>query len=361
MPVEMKMWRMGEGGTPRALTSARLPSEAELQRFLVDDPSLLGERLLVIGCEVMTPFGTRIDILAMDGEGNLHVLELKRDRTPREVVAQILDYASWATSLSREEVLAIAARHLGDGAFEPSFEEVFGEAPPDELNSELRLTIVAATLDSSSERIVTYLRTFGVPINAVFFSYLEDEDRRYLARSWLVSGDDAGTPKTASPERSKRAQWNGVDWYVSFGGNRDWADARRYGFVSAGGGKFYSQTLRSLPVGARIWVNIPQTGYVGVGTTLGPAQRFDQAIVEDGERERLLSRLPLDGTYRHAAEADDDATEWVIPVRWIDTRPADRAFWEKGMFANQNSACKLRQEFTLARLAEHFDVDGSED
>ena len=53
---------------------------------------------------------------------------------------------------------------------------------PDELNSELQLTIVASVLDDSSERIVTYLRTFGVPINAVFFTYIEDEDRRYLAR-----------------------------------------------------------------------------------------------------------------------------------------------------------------------------------
>lgn len=39
-------------------------------------------------------------------------------------------------------------------------------------------------------------------------------------------------------------------------------------------------------------------------------------------------------------------------------RPLEDAFWEKGMFANQNSACTLRQEFTLAELADHFDVDG---
>ncbi|WP_306304855.1 hypothetical protein [Piscicoccus intestinalis] len=36
--------------------------------------------------------------------------------------------------------------------------------------------------------------------------------------------------------------------------------------------------------------------------------------------------------------------------------PAEQAYWEKGMFANQNSACKLRQEFTLERLAQHFHV-----
>lgn len=30
----------------------------------------------------------------MNSEGDLTVIELKRDRTPREVVAQVLDYAS---------------------------------------------------------------------------------------------------------------------------------------------------------------------------------------------------------------------------------------------------------------------------
>ena len=53
----------------------------------------------------------------------------------------------------------------------------------------------------------------------------------------------------------------------------------------------------------------------------------------------------------------DDMAEWVVPVMWFTTVPAKQAFWEKGMFANQNSACKLRQEFTLDRLAQHFKID----
>ena len=40
-----------------------------------------------------------IDLLAIDADGNLHVLELKRDKTPRDVVAQVLDYGSWVTTL----------------------------------------------------------------------------------------------------------------------------------------------------------------------------------------------------------------------------------------------------------------------
>lgn len=353
MPVEMRMWRIDSQGL-RPLTAATLPTESELHQLLRKDPSLLGTPLLVIGSEVITPFGKRLDLLAIDSDGNLHVLELKRDRTPREVVAQVLDYGSWVSALSRDDVIEIAEKYLGQ-PFEASFEEVFGAAPPDELNGELQLTVVASVLDASSERIVTYLRGFGVPINAVFFTYIEDEDRRYLARSWLTVSDERSA-SSISKSTSKRATWNGLDWYVSFGGDRSWDDARRFGYVSAGGGKFYTQTIRALPEGARVWVNIPQTGYVGVGTVAGSAVRFNEAKVTVDGVDRPLATLALAGSYDHRdAEADEDA-EWIVPVQWIRAVPEADAYWETGLFANQNSACKLRQEFTLDRLSQHFDI-----
>ena len=221
----------------------------------------------------------------------------------------------------------------------------------------LKLTIVATDLDPGSERIVTYLRTFGVPVNAIFFSYLEDDGRRYLARSWLARDDDRESGGTAygRSQNSKRAEWNGRDWFVSFGdepGGRSWADGRTFGFVSAGGDAWYSRSLRNPPVDARVNVHIPSRGYVGVGIVTGPAARFDEAKVDVDGREVALSSLPLQGTYRHTEGGDrepDDRAEWVLPVRWLTTVPIDEAYWEKGMFANQNSACKLRQQFTLDR------------
>ncbi|HEY3406632.1 MAG TPA: hypothetical protein VGK53_00510 [Propionicimonas sp.] len=67
-------------------------------------PTILGERLLAIGRQVHTPYGKIIDLLAIDADGNLHVLELKRDMTPRDVVAQALDYGSWVRWLQRADV-----------------------------------------------------------------------------------------------------------------------------------------------------------------------------------------------------------------------------------------------------------------
>lgn len=35
-----------------------------------------------------------IDLMAIDVDGGLHILELKSDRTPRDVVVQVLDYGA---------------------------------------------------------------------------------------------------------------------------------------------------------------------------------------------------------------------------------------------------------------------------
>lgn len=338
-----------------------LPSEATLEDYLERDPSLLGERLLVIGRQVRTPHGKYIDLLAIDGEGNLHVLELKRDRTPRDVVAQTLDYGSWVSTLDRDSVIDLANAHL-TASFEIAFEDVFGVSAPDELNAALQLTVVATDIDPSSERIVTYLREFGVPINVVFFSYFEDHDRRYLARSWLASDEEQGTaPAAVRSRKGKRAEWNGQDWFVSFGDDqgRSWEDGRKYGFVSAGGGSWYSRSLRGLPVGARVNVHVPGMGYVAVGRTLAEARRFDEASVRVRDQWVRLADQPLVAPYSHSRpeETQDDLAEYVVPVEWTVAVPLTDAFWERGMFANQNSACKLRQEYTLQKLEEHFALE----
>lgn len=368
MPVGMNIWRI-DAGQPRRLREAVLPNEASLEEVLEKDPSLLGSQLMVIGRQVPTAFGTYLDLLAMDEDGTIYVLELKRDRTPRDVIAQLLDYASWVSQLGRDEVIEIANQYLNTARsqqFEAAFEETFGITAPDELSVETRLFVVAAELDPASERIVSYLAEFGVPINVVLFSYLEDDGRQYLARTWFVDPEDVGIQSRATA--TKKAPWNGRDWYVSFGDagdglGRSWDDAFTYNFVSAGGDPWYSRTLRTLPVGARVNVHLPKVGYVAVGTVLDAAARIGDAKVKVDDRWIRLADQPLLGSYRHAdgstpVTAEND--EYVVPVEWTVRRPRTEAFWKKGMFANQNSACKLRQQFTLDALADEFDLDESD-
>ena len=82
------------------------------------------------------------------------MLELKKDKTPREVVAQVLDYGSSARGLAHEDVLTLFAHYGKGGAFEAAFQQRFDAPPPEGLNTGHRLTIIASTVDVATERIV---------------------------------------------------------------------------------------------------------------------------------------------------------------------------------------------------------------
>jgi len=361
MPLEVGLWRV-DGDKPVRVTHNGVPLESQLETMIEADPTILGTPLLLIGRQVPTDYGKFIDLLAIDDEGALHVLELKRDRTPREVVAQVLDYGSWVRELSHSQVLDLFATYKPGVALEQEWTTTFGGDFPEELNAGQRLTIVAGDVDPATERIVSYLSDFGVPVNVVFFRYFDDGDRAYLARTWLI--DEARTqPRKAGSGSKTREPWNEQDWYVSFGedsGRRNWEDARSWGFVSAGGGEWFSRTLRKLPVGGRVFACIPALGYVGVGTVTGEATPFEDAMVEAGGDQVRLSEKELLGSYSHQPLASgEDHREWVVPVTWQETRDRSAAYWERGMFANQNSACRLRNQFTLEQLATAFALEES--
>lgn len=357
MPIETAIWRIDGGLKPVPMSA--LDSEKRLEDALAEDLSVLGLDVLPIGRQVPTAQGKLIDLLAMDAEGNLVVVELKRDRTPREVVSQVLDYASWVSQQSRDEVMSLFALKNEGKQFEAAFEDRFGSPPPEDINQAHDLVVVCAELDPSTERIITYLaENYSVPINAVFFRYYRDDDRDYLTRTWLISPDDAEEKKSKGPGKRTAEPWNGRDYYASLGEGeyRTWEDCRRYGFISAGGGKWYTQTLSSLKPGNRVFVNIPGTGYVGVGEVTAPVVPVREAEVEVNGKTTPLLKADLKAKNMGEFANDPEKTEKVVRVRWLRTVPASQAYWEKGLFAQQHSACRLRNKFTIEKVTKRFEL-----
>jgi len=360
MPIKTEMWRIDNGLAKVSYSS--LEAEKKLESILDKDISIIDAGLMIIGRQVLTSFGKYIDLLAIDSEGHLTILELKRDKTPRDIVAQTLDYASWVQELTYDDIVKIHTAYDTTKDFETAFVEWFGNPPPETLNEDHRLLIVAAELDNHTERIVNYLSSnYGVPINAVFFQYFKDGQSEYLSRSWLIDPIQAETQTSKAVKSRGKEQWNGLDYYVSFGEGprRNWEDAVKYGFISAGGGNWYSRTLSVLLVGGRIFVYIPQAGYVGVGIVKEEAVRVNDFMVEvDGNPTPIL-QLPHNALEMGEGANDPDLSEYLVRVEWLNTKPMENAFWEKGMFANQNSACKMRNKFTVERLSELFELNQS--
>lgn len=362
MPIEVGIWRIDK--EPQKVNFSSLESESKLEDILTKDISLLSPDLMLIGRQIPTAYGTFIDLLAMDIEGNLSVIELKRHKTPREVVAQALDYSSWVKTLTYDGITELYSEQNKGKEFEEAFDESFGTSPPEKLNESLQIVVVAAELDSASERIISYLADdFGVPINAVFFRYFKDGENEYLTRTWLIDPHVAETKSSKSSGGKGKEIWNGNDFYVSFGdgeasgSRRNWDDAIKYGFVSAGGGKWYSKTLAKLQPGKRVFACIPGTGYVGVGIVTDTVKPVTEFMVTTPDGETPILDLPVKAPNMGKGKDDSDLSEYLVAIDWIKTLPREKAYWEKGMYANQNTVTKLRNKFTLDRLVEHFGLE----
>ncbi len=104
--MEVGLWRLADGA-PARVAVAKLPAEDELEELVMRDPSVLGEPLLIIGRQVHTAHGGRIDLLGLDEAARVHALELKRDQTPRDVVAQTLDHTSCASALGHADLTEV--------------------------------------------------------------------------------------------------------------------------------------------------------------------------------------------------------------------------------------------------------------
>lgn len=336
-------------GKLQPATRKILNKESLIEDWVEADPSLLGLDALIVGRQVPTDHGKFIDLMAMDATGSLIIIELKKDRTPREIVAQVLDYASWVRTLSTPEIYKWAETYLKT-RLATAFREKFGEAIPDQLNASHSMLIVASELDPASRRIVEYLsEEHGVAINTVFFNVFEADGKEWLTTDFLLDQEEV----EERSERKVRAPWSGY-YFVNAGLNeyRTWEAYKRYGFVAAGGGEFYSKRLEQLSIGDKVFVYDKGNGYIGYG--LVATERTPATEFRTEEGLLLDQQLVGQGLGRHAD--DPLLAEYVVGVLWQKTVEPSKAKWFKGAFANQNIVCKLRDQTTVDFLIQEFEV-----
>jgi len=362
MPIQTAIWKVSQ--KPEPLTESSLAKEQLLEDMIVASPRLLSEEWMLIGRQEDTGFGGRVDLLAIAPDASLVLIELKKERTPRDVVAQALDYASWVEKLRTDEIAAIYGRFAKGQNLAADFKMRFGQTLiEDDLNQSHQIVIVASTLDDSTERIIGYLSDREVAINVLCFQVFSIGNDQLLSRSWLIDPTTAQT-LVIPPAAGTSEPWNG-EFYCSFGssdGGRSWEDAVKYGFISGGGGPWYSKTLNLLKPGDRVWVKDPAYGFIGVGRVTGARQSAVQFSVKTPNGDAPILEVPTTGNYKKTAD-DPERSEYFVPVRWLDTLPLNHAFYEIGLFGNQNTVCQPttpKWRHTVDRLKTiftHFDQE----
>ena len=358
MSIKHAVWKVGPQPTPLGTTN--LANEQLLEDMIVREPRILSSEWMFIGRQEQTGFGGRIDLLAIAPDASLVLVELKRHRTPREIVAQALDYAAWVENLTADRIAQIYQRYSGGGSLDVAFKERFGAKLDEEtLNESHQIVLVAAELDDATERIIQYLNDRDIAINVLFFSVFQHGPDQLLSRAWLIDpGETQANVATTTKRTGEKEPWNG-EFYVSFGGefSRSWDDARKYGYISAGGGSWYSQTLKLLSPGDRVWVKIPGTGYVGVGRVTEPVQTANDFKVTTPAGERPCLDILKSAEHLRKTANDPEKAEHFVRVQWLDTVADDKAFNEVGLFGNQNTVCQPttpKWRHTVERLKQQF-------
>ncbi len=201
---KIRLWEVSDGKLAE-IQGNRIPLEQQLENWLQSDFSVIDPDLLVIGRQVKTDSGS-IDLLCLNNRGDTVVVELKRGKTPREVTAQALDYASWVKNLSGDHLIEMFELHFqGKGSLASEFLDKFGEILPNELNVETHMLIVAEEIDHITERIISFLREKDVSINAATVQHFRDESgRQILAQVYLLEPEEAEARAQAKPKRASR-------------------------------------------------------------------------------------------------------------------------------------------------------------
>ncbi|MGE5548245.1 MAG: hypothetical protein ACM33T_15170 [Solirubrobacterales bacterium] len=156
-------------------------AEERIQAWADTCPALVngGYPLLSLGTEIITRHGHAIDNLFIDGTGVLVAVEMKRGRTPRDVVAQVLDYAAHLSRLEWPEVDALCRKRHGlalDEAFRRTFARPLGEGG----KPGHRLAILAERYDPRTLDAARYLIDGGLPLVLLQFTYVPVGERAVL-------------------------------------------------------------------------------------------------------------------------------------------------------------------------------------
>lgn len=143
-----------------------------LQEWLADNPGALGEELLIIQKEFdgFQDTKERLDLLALDKQGNLVIIENKLDDSGKDVTWQVLKYASYCASLTKDDIRHIYQEYLikygEQGSAEEKITEFFEGHEFEEISlnkgSTQRIMMVAGSFRREVTSTVLWLMNYNI-------------------------------------------------------------------------------------------------------------------------------------------------------------------------------------------------------
>ncbi len=169
--------------------------EADLENLLENNPEYFFEnsKILIIGRQITTNLDSSLDLLGIDKSGNTIIVELKRDKTPRETIAQLLEYASFIENLDYSQLNEIYQDYAGENISLEDYHQQYFQNEIEEkvsFNKYSKLVIVAQEISREIKQTAQYLRKKGLDIYCLEFKYFTTNSGEKIISCDVVVGEE---------------------------------------------------------------------------------------------------------------------------------------------------------------------------
>ena len=232
------MLRIGEEENVSKLEPVSLQEkgfrEDDLRGWIIRSPeSILGEDFLLIGREVsVMHIGDAIDLLAIDRDGNVVAIELKRGTLKPEVDFQGLKYAAysshWDYTRLRNQFEKFKSTSWGKNLYkeDTTFTEKLDEFCNEDytLNQDQRIVFVGESVQERLDIVLRWLSDRSIDITVIEFQVLEEDGRLYLDAEQTIPTPER-TETDVSPDTPEEP-WkeDGQSWHLHERSDEDTAN-----------------------------------------------------------------------------------------------------------------------------------------
>jgi hypothetical protein len=288
-----------------------------LQEWLANNPEALGEELLIIQKEFdgFNDTRERLDLLALDKQGNIVVIENKLDDSGRDVTWQVLKYASYASSLTKENIRNIYQSYLGtSGSAEEKLTDFFNTEYTDLLlnqGSSQRIMMVAGQFRKEVTSTVLWLMNYKIRIQCFKVTPYALEDKLFLdleqilplkdAEEYIISMAEKAQEDIASQESLKLS--NNIRYEF-------WSQ-----FISYNNTK--NNLTQNISPAKDSWIGVA-LGISGVNINTVVSKNYARNEIYINRGDKVINKEIFDFLFKHKSEIEQDFGKPLIWERMDD-------------------------------------------
>jgi len=196
----------------KSFASLSYGERKHLQEWIAGSPECLGEDLLIIQKEFdgFDETRERLDLLALDKDGQLVVIENKLDDSGRDVVWQALKYASYCSTLTRGRIIDLYRSYLQRQGIDDDPEALVSEFLEVEdvddgllrAGTEQRIILIAANFRREVTATVLWLRNYRIDVRCVRATPYKMDDEILLNFEQIIPVPEAADYMIGISEKS---------------------------------------------------------------------------------------------------------------------------------------------------------------